>query len=41
MPAGYHRFAFAPQTYQLANGVYFYRVSSADFNAVKKMVYLK
>ena len=41
MPAGYHRFAFVPQTYQLANGVYFYRVSSVDFNDVKKMIYLK
>ena len=39
MEAGYHNIQFNAQNY--ASGVYFYRIETQKFNAVKKMVILK
>ena len=41
LAAGYHQFAFTPQQFHLANGIYFYRLQTSGYNAVKKLVYLK
>ena len=39
--AGKHIIEFDAMKYNLASGVYFYRIESGDFNAVKKMVLIK
>ena len=39
MEAGYHKIQFNAQNY--ASGVYFYRIETGKFNAVKKMLILK
>jgi len=39
--AGKHIIDFDAMKYNLASGVYFYRIESGDFNAVKKMILIK
>ncbi len=39
MPAGYHSVRFRAD--RMATGIYFYRIQSGNFQAVKKMVYVK
>ena len=39
--AGQHEIKFDANVYRLASGVYFYRIEAGDFNATRKMIYLK
>ncbi|HEY5124560.1 MAG TPA: T9SS type A sorting domain-containing protein [Ignavibacteria bacterium] len=41
LQAGKHIIDFDAMKYNLASGVYFYRIESGDFNAVKKMLMIK
>jgi len=41
LQAGKHIINFDAMKYNLASGVYFYRIESGDFNAVKKMILIK
>ncbi len=39
--AGIHEFTINMNQYQLPSGIYFYKIEAGDYQAVKKMVYLK
>jgi hypothetical protein len=41
LQAGKHIIDFDAMKYNLASGVYFYRIEAGDYNAVKKMVLIK
>ncbi len=41
LPAGYHIVSFNASGFSLSSGIYFYRLNSVDYSAVKKMILLK
>jgi len=41
LPAGYHTVSLNASEFNLSSGVYFYKLNSADYSAIKKMILLK